>query len=144
MAIRAAAAAAEQSPTPNRSIPPRLRSPTKAVARPSPRSWKVSGEARRMGWGKQECIVEGSLLWSREPAAFDAAGHTLSGPPAAPPLKSRTGSAQSLHIREQGEMLFDHAASELRGVGLVEIVRGLQVGLLDGVSWVGEPARGAL
>src|SRR5208283_2491959 len=40
---------------------------------------KVSGEARRMGCGKQECVVEGSLLWSRKPAGFEAAGHTPSG-----------------------------------------------------------------
>jgi hypothetical protein len=33
-----------------------------------------------MGCGKQECVVEGSLLWSRKPAGFQAAGHTPSGP----------------------------------------------------------------
>ena len=39
---------------------------------------KVSGEARRMGCGKQDCVVEGSLLSSRKPAGFGAAGHTPS------------------------------------------------------------------
>ena len=38
-----------------------------AVARPLLHEvGKVSGEARRMGCGEQECVVDGSLLWSRK------------------------------------------------------------------------------
>jgi len=52
-----------------------------AVARPLLHEvGKVSGEARRMGCGKQECVVDGSRLWSRKSAGFEAAGHTPSGP----------------------------------------------------------------
>src|SRR5271163_1332672 len=39
----------------------------------------VAGEARRMGCGMQECVVEGPLLWSRKPAGPEAAAHTPSG-----------------------------------------------------------------
>ncbi len=34
-----------------------------------------------MGCGKQDCVVESSLLGSCKPAGFEAAGHTPSGPP---------------------------------------------------------------
>ena len=33
----------------------------------------VSGEARRMGCGKQECVVEGLLRWSCRPAGLEPA-----------------------------------------------------------------------
>ena len=43
-----------------------------------------------MGCGKQERIVEGSLLWLRKPPGFEAAGPP-SGPPATFPSKLGKG-----------------------------------------------------
>ncbi len=52
---------------------------------------KVAGEARRMGCGKQECVVEGSRLWSCKPAGFEVAGHTPTGPPGHLPQQAAEG-----------------------------------------------------
>ena len=56
---------------------------------------KMSGEARQMGCGKQECDAEDLLDRSCKPAGFEAAGHTPSGASRHLPQQSwRRGRAQ--------------------------------------------------
>jgi hypothetical protein len=45
------------------------------------------------------------------------------------PRRSRSGSL--VQVREQGQVFLDHAARELRDIGLVEIVGGLEIDFLN-------------